>query len=454
MGTFADAAGDLAGQVRGPVLLPDTEGFDEEVACWNTAVVHRPAIAIGALDAEDVAVAVRWAARLGLRVTVHATGHGPAAPVEDGMVISTRRLTDVMIDPSAAVARIGAGVKWAQVIAAAAEHGLAPLNGSSSDVGAVGYTLGGGLGLTARRYGFAADHVRSLRVVTADGQIRTVDEDQDSELFWALRGAGKGRFGVVTEMEIELVPVRNLFGGGIYYPASAAAAVLHAFGPWAKTLPEQTSTSVAMLRLPDAPDVPAPIRGQFVVHLRLAHLGTASEGERIIAPMRAIAPSIVDTLAEMPYTAVDAIHNDPVHPMPAYTAGALLRALPAEAVDALLAAAGPTVEVPLAVVELRLMGGAAGRPAATPNAVSGRDGAFSLFTIAPMIPGLEAVVPAVVTTVLDALEPFTAPTALANFERPSAHSTDEYADWPALDRARLQLIQKTYDPTNLFTGRR
>ena len=453
MRTFAEAADALAARVRGRVFQPGTTGFDEEVASWNTAVTHRPAIAVGALDADDVAAAVRFAGEQGLRVFVQATGHGAEVAIEGGVLVSTRRLTHVAIDPVARLATIGAGVKWAEVIAAAAEHGLAPLNGSSSDVGAVGYTLGGGLGVLARRYGFAADHVHSLRVVTADGRIRTVDADHDPDLFWALRGAGKGRFGIVTELRIGLVPVTTLYGGGIYYPASSATAVLHAFGPWAKSLPEETTTSVAMLRLPDIPDVPPPLRGQFVVHLRVAHLGSFADGERLLAPMRTVAPSMVDMVAEMPYTAVDAIHADPVAPMATYSAGVLLRDLPSEAVDALLAAAGPEIHAPLAAVELRLLGGAVGRPAATPNAVSGREGAFSLFTIAPMVPGLEAIVPAVVSTVLDAVEPFAAGTALANFQGAAASATEEYGAWPEADRARLQSIDKTFDPTGMFSGR-
>jgi FAD/FMN-containing dehydrogenase len=443
-----DAAA-LAHRVRGPVLRPVDENFAGELAGFNLAVQHRPAMVVGAMDAADVAATVTWAAAHGLPVAVQATGHGQTHPIDGGVLITTRRLADVSIDVAARTARVGAGVIWRQVIEAAAEHGLAPLNGSSSGVGVVGYTVGGGMGLLARRYGFAADHVRSLEVVTADGRIRTVDAEHDPDLFWALRGAGRQGFGVVTAIEFDLVEVRTLYGGGIFYAGSAAAGVLHAFRAWAPTLPEESTASVALLRLPDLPGLPEPLRGKFVVHLRYAHLGGATEGAQLLAPMRAAGPSLMDTVSEMPYRAVDSIHADPTDPMPAHDAGALLKDLPPEAVDALLAVAGPDVDVPLAMVEVRVLGGALRRQAEVPNAVSGRSGAFSVYALGPMVPGLEQVVPAVVASVVDALEPFRADELLTNL---SGHTGTEGAlpERRTADRERLAQIKRSYDPTGMF----
>ncbi|MGB2571823.1 FAD-binding protein [Micromonospora citrea] len=449
MSTFVDAAA-LAERVRGPVYLPRDDGFEPEIAAWNTSVVHRPAVVVGAVDAADVVATVRWAGRQGLHVAVHATGHGPLAAADGGVLISTRRMTGLRVDPEHRTVRLEAGVTWQPVIEAAARHGLAPLCGSSPLVGAVGFTLGGGLGVLSRAYGFAADHVRRLEVVTADGQLRTVDADHDPELFWALRGAGKARFGVVTAVELDLVPVSRLYGGGIYFPATAAADVLHAFRSWAPTLPEQASTSIALLRLPPLPHLPEPLRGQFVVHLRFAHLGDEAEGARLLAPMRSAGTALIDTVVEMPFTEMAAIHADPTDPMPTHEAGVVLRDLPAEAVDALLTVAGPDVDVPLAMVELRLLGGAMARPAAVPNAVSGREGAFSLFTTAPLMPGLEQVVPAVVRDVIDAVQPYAAATALANFHGAAAEPGTAYAAWGPVERARLARISGSYDPAGRF----
>lgn len=152
----------------------------------------RPELVVGATGAEDVRAAVGCAAGRGLPVSVQATGHGLPGATDGGVLITTRRTDAVRIDPGARSARVAAGVRWGQVVEAAAPHGLAPLNGSSPGVGAVSYTLGGGLGILAREFGRAADHVRSLDVVTADGALRQVTAASDPELYGGLLGGGYG----------------------------------------------------------------------------------------------------------------------------------------------------------------------------------------------------------------------------------------------------------------------
>jgi FAD/FMN-containing dehydrogenase len=266
-------------------------------------------------DIHDVVTAVSWAAKNGMSVQVMATGHGLNGPVEGGVLITTEQLGGVTVDPDRRTATFGAGVRWGQVIEAAAPHGLAPVNGSFSGVGAVGYTLGGGTGPLSRAYGFSADHVVRARLVDGSGAVHEVD-DHDRELSWALRG-GKGNFGVVTELEVELMPVSTLYGGAVHFPGAAAHDVLHAFATWSAALPEEVSTtSVALLRLPPLPEVPEPLRGQFVVALRYAYLGGADAGAELLAPMRTVATPLIDTVQEIPYAAVDSIHQDPTDPIP------------------------------------------------------------------------------------------------------------------------------------------
>ena len=315
-------------------------------------------------------------------------------------------------------------------------------------MGVVGYTLGGGLGPMGRAHGFAADHVRSATLVTADGAVRTVDPASDPELFWALRG-GKGSFGIVTELEFGLVPVTTLYGGGIFFPGAAAAAVLHAWREWTATLPEATTSSVAVLRMPPDPALPDPLRGQTVVHLRVAHLGSADEGAALLAPMRAAAPALIDTVADMPYAAVDAIHMDPTAPLPSYDRGTTLAELPAEAVDALLAAAGPDIEVPLVMVELRHLGGALSRPAGVPNAVAGRGAAYSAWALGLMVPPMADVVPTVADAVVEALAPWSTGGSLLNFAG-GVGAQDVGGLWSADDRRRLQAVKRRVDPGGLF----
>ncbi|RHW24853.1 FAD-binding oxidoreductase [Nocardioides immobilis] len=417
----------LARQLTGRVYDGAYAGAVAEAAGFNTAVSHQPAVVVAARTAQDVAAAVRHANDEGLPVAVQATGHGAVAPSVGSVLVSTKGMQGVAVDPVARRARVEAGVRWRSVIDAAVPHGLAPLSGSSSGVGVVGYTLGGGMGLLARRHGFAADHVRSVVLVTADGEIRTVTDRTDPELFWAVRG-GQSRFGIATALEFDLVPVPAFFGGALFFTGPAVEEVLHAWATWAPTMPEDVTTSVALLRLPPIDDVPPPLRGVVSLAVRFAFLGSPAQGEALLAPLRRVAVPALDSVRPMSYAEVDSIHMDPPEPMPAVTRGGLLHSMPGELVDTLLGVAGPDVDVPLAVAEVRLMGGALGRSAPVPNAVTGRDGAFSLVAIAPAPPPLLAAAHDVTTRVVDALAPWSTGTSLANF---AGHAAIDAASTPA-----------------------
>ncbi|WP_218010154.1 FAD-binding oxidoreductase [Actinomadura chibensis] len=351
----------------------------------NRAVESRPAWVAAARGERDVADAVRTAVAQGRAVGVMATGHSPSVAADGAALINTGRMDGVEVDPAARTAWVEAGTRWRRVVERAAPHGLAPLNGSSPNVGAVGYTTGGGAGLLGRRFGFAADHVRRLRLVTADGRIRDVGPGSDPDLFWAVRG-GKDNFGVVVGMEIDLFPVPWLYGGGLYFPADAAGDVLHAYTEWTRSLPDPMASSVMLAENPDLPAVPAPLRGRSVAHVRIAYSG-AEGGEDLVRPLREIGPALMDTLRHMPYAEVGTIHHDPTDaPYTAYDRNALLRGLGKDAVDTLLAHAGPGARPPF-IAELRHFGGAYARPPAIPNCVGGRDAAYSLFTGATPAPG-------------------------------------------------------------------
>jgi hypothetical protein len=366
-------------------------------------------------------------------------------------MITTRRMQGVHIDPGRRIARVQAGVRWAAVMQAAAEHGLAGHCGSSSDVGVVGYTLGGGMGSLGRRFGFAADHVTAVEMVTADGRLRRVTAESEPELFWAVRG-GKGNFGIVTALEFELVPVPSLFGGGLFFAADDAPALLHRFREWAPGLPAEVGTSIAVLRLPDLPELPPPLRGQTVVHLRFAYAGTDHAlAERLLSPMKVAGTILLGFVGPMRTDEMDAIHMDPKDPMPAWEKGIVLRELPAEAVDALLAVAGPQLDIPLIITEIRLMGGALGRPAPVPNAVAGRSGAFSVFLVGPAVPELARVVPGVGKGVLQALAPWRTEESMVNFLGDVSGPGEVLAAYPEPFRERLVAVKRAVDPDGVFT---
>jgi len=418
---------------------------------FNPAFPVRPAALVSPTDIHDVVTAVSWAAKNDMPVQVMATGHGLHGPVDGGVLITTEQLGGVTIDPDRRTATIGAGVRWAQVIEAAAPYGLAPVNGSSSGVGAVGYTLGGGSGPLSRAYGFSADHVLRARLVDGKGIVHEVDDDRDRELFWALRG-GKGNFGVVTELEIELMPVATLYGGAIFFPGAAAHDVLHAFATWSAALPEEVSTtSIALLRLPPLPELPEPLRGQFVVSLRYAHLGGAEAAAELLAPMRAVATPLIDAVQEIPYAAVVSIHQDPTDPIPFWDGGTGLRDLSAAPVDALLEVAGPGQDIPVPVVEVRLLGGAMARPAAIPNAVSGRDTAYALTTVGILTPDTAEIVPGLVDGIVAAVAPWRSRFDLFNL---IGRATPQRVAglWDDQDRDRLLAVKHRLDPAGLFGG--
>ncbi|MCU1670964.1 MAG: mcrA [Blastococcus sp.] len=442
---------DLRSRIHGPVYAAGDDGLAAEVATWNVAIQHTPAVAVGATCAGDVAAAVSWAVAHGLGVAVQATGHGPVRNAAGSLMITTRRMQGVAIDPERRIARVQAGVTWQRVMEAAAEFGLAGLCGSSSDVGVVGYALGGGLGSLGRKYGFAADHVRAIEIVTADGRQRRVCAESDPELFWAVRG-GKGNFGIVTALEMELVPLASLVAGGIFFAGNDAASVLHAYREWAPTLPEDVTTSVAIMRMPPFEELPPPLRGQTVVHLRYAYSGDdLAEGERLVEPMKAAGTILLGFIGPIRTDEMDSIHMDPVDPMPAWEKGMLLRDFTAETVDALLDAAGPQLNVPLIMVEIRQLGGALSRPAKVPNAVPGRDAAWLGFVLAPGVPELAQVAPAVGRGVLAALQPWASPGSLINHLGDVSGPEEVAAAYPPATLERLREVKRTVDPAGVFS---
>jgi FAD/FMN-containing dehydrogenase len=439
----------LAERVQGPVLVPGDDGYDAERLGYDRSIEHRPAVVVGAASADDVVAAVRFARAQDLAVAVQATGHGACVAADGAMLITTNRMAGVSVDSASATARVDAGVRWDRVIGEAAGFGLAPLSGSAPFVGAVGYTVGGGLGVLARRYGYAADHVRSLELVAADGSLLTVTPDDHADLFWGLRG-GKDNFGIVTSMTVDLFPVASLYGGGLFFAADDSARVLDAYLGWTATVPEEMTSSVALARLPDVEAVPDPLRGRFVVHVRVAYCGPRAAGEGLVAPLRAAARPILDTVAEIPYTASGTIHNDPSEPVAAYGETGLLRELDGGAVDALLAAVGPDVDGPT-VVELRQLGGALGRPAAIPNAVGHRDAAFTLFSVSVADPARLDAIRAANRALFDAMRPWDHGGVFMNFLA-GAHSAGEpvRSAYEPGDFARLRALKSQYDPDNVF----
>ncbi|MDR6972499.1 FAD-binding oxidoreductase [Leifsonia shinshuensis] len=439
----------LRDAVTGTVYVRGDEGLAAEVTCFNPAIRHDPDIVVAVSDEQDVVEAVLFARSAGLPVRVQATGHGAEAPIDGGMIITTRGLDGLTINADARLAHIDAGLRWAPVIVAAAEHGLAPVTGSSTSVGAVGYSLGGGLGPLARRYGFTSDWIRGFRVVTADGRIVVADRETNADLFWALRG-GKGGLAVVTRMTLELVPLRSLYGGSVFFEGGAIEPALRAWVDWSAELPDEATTSVALLTVPDVDGPPPPLRGRTVLSVRFAFPGDTAEGERLFAPIRDAAPVYLDFVAEMPATAVASIHNDPEEGGPTWIRGYMLDTFDQDAADVILELAGPGSGSPFLAVELRQLGGATARDTDDGSAVGGRDSGYTLTLLAADPSVFADAAPARAQAIAEALRDRISAVTNVNFAGDLADRAAFESGWPSDVGERLTAARAQWDPEKVF----
>ena len=440
----------LASALAGQIVTPEHARFDEARRAWNLTIDQRPAAVVFPESAHDVASAVRFARSFGQRVAAQGTGHnaGPLGSLEDTILIKTERMRRVEIDPQACVARVEAGVLWLEVVEAAARHGLAALAGSSPDVGVVGYALGGGISFLGRKYGLAANAVRAIELVTADGSSLRVDRNNEPDLFWALRGGG-GSFGVVTAMELQLLPLDRAYAGILWYPIERGDEVLHAWRELTQAhgLPDELTTVGRFLQLPPIPDIPEEIRGKSFVIVEAYHVGDPAEADELLAPLRELGP-LSDTIGVVPMPALSHIHMDPAQPAPGIGDGLNLADLPRAAIDALVDTAGADARFPLLSVEIRHLEGELGRPRPQNGALASIDAAYAMYAVGiTPVPELERPVAEQVRAVRAALEPWAARQMYLNFAE-TPREAESFWTEQAYDR--LRRIKTAIDPENVL----
>jgi hypothetical protein len=355
------------------------------------------------------------------------------------------------VDPEARVAYVEAGATWAPVLAQAQAHGLAPLLGSSPDVGAVGYTLGGGYGWLGRKHGLATDSVRAFDVVLADGSLVRATSEEHADLFWGLRGGG-GSLGIVTGMEIDLYPVDTVYGGNLLYSMEDAPEICARYREWTATLPDEMTSSIVLMNFPPIPDVPEPLRGQSFAIVRGCYAGPVEEGEALMRSWREWRTPVLDMFGSMPFSAVAQISQDPPDPVPGSVTGAWLRDLSDETVDTLIRfvapAGGPP---PLVFLEVRHAGGAMARVDPEASAYSVRDASLLMETVA-ITPTPEALAQAEghVAALKEALGSHLTGKVYMNFlegEDAQRLIARGYSDEAY---RRLRMLKAVYDPDNLF----
>jgi FAD/FMN-containing dehydrogenase len=441
----------LRADFRGRVLAPGDPGWDDARRPWMANIEQRPAAVALPADDRDVEAVVRFASAAGLRVAAQGTGHSADAvgSLTDTILLRTSALRAVRIDPEQRRARAGAGALWEDVVVPAGEHGLGALHGSSPDVGVAGYSLGGGIGFYARRHGLQTNRLTAIELVTADGQSRRVDDEHESDLFWALRGGG-GNFGVVTALEFELIPAHDLVAGALVWDWRHAGPVLLRWSEWAATAPDPITTSARILQLPLLPEVPAPLRGRQLVMINGAYLGPADEAAPVLEPLRRLNPEL-DTFAPVPPHAVLRLHGDPEGPTPVVSDHRLLAELPRDAVEAFVAAAGPGSGSPLLFAELRQLGGALAQRPERHGALPKLDGAFLavLGAVAPDEPSATAAI-AHASAVTAALDRWSAGRPYLNAAQAFAGPTDVRAAYDEAAYRRLAALRARLDPAGLL----
>jgi hypothetical protein len=440
---------ELRARLTGDYVTPRDRRWDEARLAWNLAVDQRPAAVAIPETVDDIVEVVRYARANGYQIAAQSTGHN-ARPLAEGLdhtiLLKTHRMRDVRIDPDARIARVEAGTLWTDVTYPAGAHGLAPLAGSSPDVGVVGYVLGGGISWLGRKYGLASNNVIGIEIVNADGEVMRTSAVENPDLFWALRGGG-GSFGVVTAIELKLFPVKQLYGGWLIFPMERADEVLNAWRDWVDTVPDEVTSVGRLLQVPPLPDIPEPLRGRRLVVVEAAMLMDEAEATKLLKPLRKLGPDM-DTFATIPASELQALHMDPPQPVPGIGDHMLLRDLTRAGIESIVAAAGAGSSSPLLSVEFRHLGGALGRAELGNGATACLDAGFAMFAVGmAMDPVMAAAVAAYLPVVKEALARYDSGREYLNF---AERRTDVRRLWPQESYRRLRHVKEEHDPLDVF----
>jgi FAD/FMN-containing dehydrogenase len=442
---------ELREAVRGAIVTPGDDGYAEACRIWNGAYDdRRPALVVRCTGAADVIAAVGFARSNDLTIAVRGGGHSIAgfSTCDDGMVIDLSPMTGVRVDPAARRATVGGGAVWADVDHETQAHGLATTGGLVSSTGVAGYTLGGGIGWTMRKFGLACDNLAGAEVVTADGRLVHASETENADLFWGLRGGG-GNFGIVTQFEFHLHPLGPvIYAGPIFYPAAASCDLLCAFRDWAGDAPDEITAIVNLTTAPPLPVIPEQWHGKKVAALIAASTGPLDEGAELVRVFRDVAEPIADLLGPMPYnviqTLIDPLWAKGIH---AYFKATNLLRLDDQLVDRLcelhLAAPGAQCEL-----HVHQMGGAVGRVADAATAFAERSMPFVLNAVTAWHdPEVGQAHRDWARTAIAAASDASTGRAYVNYLGDTDAAQTSYG---ADTYARLVSLKNDYDPTNVF----
>jgi FAD/FMN-containing dehydrogenase len=435
-----EAIAALRGRIRGEVIIPIDPRYDAERAMFNAGVDRHPAVIVQIADALDAVSAIAFAREQGLPLAVRGGGHSTPghSMVDDGVVIDLSLRKDVRVDTERQIAYAGGGLRAGEYVAATATFGRVSPVGDASHTGLAGLTLGGGYGWLTGTRGMVVDNLISAEVVTADGDILWVSETEHPDLFWAIRG-GSGNFGVVTTFEFKLRPLTQVFGGMMVFPFPMASQVLRTYREVTATAPDELTTYAALATMPD---------GMPIVAIMACYAGDVADGERAIAPFRALGP-VADMMQPMPYSGMLKIVED-MAPMGFAREDRWpnLTELPDATLDTLIDLARPERSFG-SVIVIKQCNGAASRVDPTATAFPHRHLPYSVLPLAQWQPSEDGSGRiAWVHEVIQAVRPITGGTYVNG-----SHDESE-RDVFGVNLERLTAIKNIYDPRNVFHGNR
>lgn len=427
--------------ISGDVIVPGDAVYDEARKVFNGMIDKRPAVIARCASVRDVMGAVRLARETDTELAVRGGGHGVtgSAISERGIVIDLSRMNLVQVDPGKRTAAAGGGATWGEFDGATQAVGLATTGGIVPSTGVAGLTLGGGIGYLNRKYGLACDNLVRAEVVTSDGRALEASVEENSDLFWALRGGG-GNFGVVTRLEYKVHPVGPVLGGEIVYPLDQAKQVLRFYRDWSVATPDEVRADATLISGPNGP----------ALVLIVCYCGALEEGEKVLEPMRSCGRPLADTIAAVPYFTVQNLLTEIFKPgWLHYWKAGFVRSLSDEAIEAIVDYFGANMPPFFAAVAIEHLGGAVSRVGAAETAFGHRDAGHSLLVLRMWKdPGETEKNMDWGRRCYKAAEPFLQPSAYVNYLGDEGEGRVKAAY--GVNYERLRAVKKKYDPTNLF----
>ena len=374
----------LRERVSGSVITPADSGYDEARTVYNAMIDRRPAVVVGVSDTADVVAAVDYARENELPLAIRGGGHSVPGfgTIDDGLVVDLSGMREVSVDPAAQTARSQGGATWGDFNAATHEHSLATTGGIISTTGVAGLTLGGGIGYLTRGHGLSCDNLIGAEIVTAEGRVVRASADENADLLWALKG-GSGNFGVATALEFRLHPLKDIYGGPMFFELEHAGDILRWYRDFIADAPEQFGGFPAFQIAPPLPFIPEERHGDTLIAFVACWAGPLDEGEAMVGKVKDVAPVVAEHVGPMPYPALNSAFDGLVPAgLQHYWKANFVRELTDEAIDAHLQH-GPDVPVVNSTMHLYSINGAAQRVPAAETAFGHRDASF-----APVIAGM------------------------------------------------------------------